>query len=148
MAVQQTTSAGQDTGDTFATGIVLEHPIELVWDAISRKAWIDRYYFLPINADVTTVGGALFYGSPDAKLITGVVLAFEPQQLLKHSFRFTGEVDKTETIVTYSLAAAGQGTHLRVEQQGYAAGSQGYADVAGGWPVILDQLKAVLAARK
>ena len=81
MAVEPGSVAGQVASEPFAIDVVLDHPAVLVWDAITRKAMIDRYYFLPIGADMTGTGKEIFYGSPSNKLIVGIVLTIEPQRL-------------------------------------------------------------------
>ena len=145
MQAQPVVSSLQVASSPYVLEATFDQPVGTVWEAITRKQLIDQYYFLPIGADVTQVGAEVSYGTPAEKLITGVVLALEPQRLLRHSFRFAQESDTADTVVTYTLTGSAAGTRLRIEHAGYAAGSQGYADIAGGWPVILEQLKALLA---
>ena len=132
----------------FRSEVILEHPLDVVWGALTRKALIDRYYLAPIRTDITAAGAEIIYGPPEAKLITGVVSVFEAPRLLVHSFRFDGDTDSPDTTVTYRLTAAGQGTRLELIHAGYEVPSQGYADIEGGWPVILDRLKTLLDARR
>jgi len=80
-------------------------------------------------------------------MILGRVLALEEPRRLSHSFRFDGD-DAPDTIVTYALAPRGTGTHLTIEHRGYPVVSQGYADISGGWPIIVERLKGLLDGRK
>ena len=128
----------------YVLDVTFDQPIETVWAAITKKELIDKYYFSPVNADVTQVGAEIFYGPAAHKLILGKVLALDAPSLFKHSFRFAEEADTSETTVIYTLSSEAKGTRLHIEHQGYAANSQGYADIEGGWPVIAGGLKAVL----
>lgn len=143
--MQQTLDMCAVAGGSYVIEATFACPIGVVWAAITRKELIDKYYFLPIGADITAPGAEIYYGPPSQKLITGTVIAVEAPHSLQHSFRFAEEADKAETMVTYTLAAAGTGTHLRIEHCGYAVDSQGYADISGGWPIIVDGLKAVVS---
>ena len=128
----------------FVHEIALAHPVATVWAALTHKALVDKYYFAPVGADISQAGTEIYYGLPDGKLITGTILKIQPPALLVHTFRFVGDETSPETTVTYSLAANGIDTTLRVEHRGYPVPSQGYADISGGWPIIFDRLAALL----
>ena len=136
--------AAEKSQNAFVLDVVLNQPIEKVWNAITKKSLVDKYYFSPINADISTVGADIYYGTASRKLIIGTITALEVPRLLMHSFRFAEEADTTETTVTYALTADGMKTRLHLEHRGYAANSQGYADISLGWPIIIDGLKSVL----
>ena len=144
LVVEKRALAEDADSGTFVLDFTFDHPIEAVWDAITKKTLVDKYYFSPINSDVTQVGADIYYGPASKKLIAGTVIAVEAPHLLKHSFRFAEEADTSKTIVTYALTSDGTQTRLHLEHQGYAAGSQGYSDIAGGWPIIINGLKIVL----
>ena len=130
--------------EPFVHEIALAQPVATVWAALTRKALVDKYYFAPLGADISQAGTEIYYGLPNGKMITGTILKFQPPALLVHTFRFAGDMVSPETTVTYSLAANGNGTTLRVEHRGYPIPSQGYADISGGWPIIFDRLAALL----
>ena len=132
----------------FCLELALNHPIDAVWAAITKKSLVDRYYFAPLGADVGAAGSAIVYGLPASPLIIGRVIAIEAPCRLAHSFRFIEEADTTATVVEYTLVAHNQGTRLRIEHRGYSPNSQGYADIAGGWPIIADRLQALLDGEK
>ena len=144
MTANSNASAKDGDGNTYVLDVAFEQPVEAVWAAITQKQLIDQYYFSAVNADITQVGAEIFYGAAEHKLITGRVVALEAPRLLKHTFRFAEEADTSETIVTYALAGDGTGPRLHLEHHGYAANLQGYADIAGGWPIIVGGLKGVL----
>ena len=132
----------------FHLAVDLAHPIEVVWGALTQKSVVDTYYLAPLRSDVGGVGTEISYGPPDAKLIAGTVLTSDAPRLLSHSFRFGGDTASPDTTVTYRLERTAKGTRLEILHAGYPIDSQGYADVAGGWPVIADGLKSVLDSRR
>ena len=140
----QTDAAAKPPSEPFVHEIVLAQPMATVWEALTRKAIVDTYYFAPLGADISQAGTEIYYGPVDGKMITGTVVKLQPPALLVHTFRFVGDTVSPETTVTYSLAANGSGTTLRVEHRGYPVPSQGYADISGGWPIIFDRLAALL----
>ena len=124
--------------------VVLDHDIRSVWKALTRKSLVDRYYLAPLGADIAGIGTEIYYGTAKDKLITGTVIAHQAPSLLSHTFRFVGDTESPDTIVTYRLTTEGKGTRLLLQHRGYRVPSQGHADISGGWPVIIDRLRAVL----
>lgn len=140
--------AGAEQPATYVIETTVAQPIDVVWAAVTKKNIVDRYYFIPLGADIDRAGQDIFFGNSKQKLITGTVTQLTSPTLLRHTFRFTDEADKTETTVTYRLSSEASGTRLRIEQSGYRKDLQGYGDIAGGWPIIVDRMKAVLAGEK
>ena len=85
----------------------------------------------------------IWHGSKNQQLITGKVLELTAPEVFKHSFKFAGP-DQPDSTVTYALTNSGGQTQLTVTHEGYGPDSQPYADIAGGWPIILGGLKALL----
>ncbi|MDH3741085.1 MAG: SRPBCC domain-containing protein [Hyphomicrobiales bacterium] len=130
-------------GDTYTRSVTIQRSQDDVWAALVTKSIVDTYYFLPVSDDITAAGQKIYYGTKDQQLITGKVLELQSPSVFKHSFRFAGE-GQVASVVTYSLAALGDATNLTVTHDGYAADTQSYADIAGGWPIILDGIKSKL----
>ena len=146
-ALEKPVAAQDDTGkDRFTAAVKIGRPVEDVWAAIVTKAIVDTYYFVPLSADLNGAGQAFHYGPGDEKMIVGEVLEYQPPDMLKHSFRFGGP-DQPVSVVTYSLKGGGGQTEVVVIHEGYASDSQPYADIAGGWPIILEGMKARLEAK-
>lgn len=141
-------TASPSAPEPFVHDVLLDHPPGAVWAAITRKELVDRYYFAPLGEDVVRAGADIYYGLPTNKMIVGSIVACEPPRQLVHTFRFVGDDESPDTVVTYALEPSGAGTRLRVEHRGYATDSQGYADVSMGWPIILDQLKDLLDGKR
>lgn len=140
-------SAAPARDAAFHLDVQLDHPIDQVWAALTRKQIIDKYYFVPVNADIAHVGAEIAYGPPGTTMIAGVVRDIAAPRLLVHTFRFDSDPIGTDTVVTYRLVEAGKGVRLEIVHAGYAVDSQGYADIAGGWPIIAERLKATLDRR-
>jgi uncharacterized protein YndB with AHSA1/START domain len=69
------------------------------------------------------------------------VLTVEPQRLLKYTWTTMG----METVVTFTLTAAGAGTHVRVEQSGFpSTDSPSYKGASYGWKSFLGKLEQVV----
>lgn len=129
----------------YRTEITLNAPLETVWQAITEKALVDRYYLAPLLADVTGLGDAVAYGAPGAPMIDGSVTLWDPPNRLVHGFAFVEDgAPGPASEVTYALVPDGEGTRLTLEHRGYAEGTQPHADIAMGWPIILEGLKATL----
>ena len=129
--------------DVYTHSITIDQNTENVWPGLVTKSIIDGYYFAPISGDLKEVGQTFYYGSESQQLISGKILEMAAPTTLKHSFGFNGE-DPAKTTVTYTLKPEGALTKLTVSHEGYAKNSQSFADIAGGWPIILKGLKTKL----
>jgi uncharacterized protein YndB with AHSA1/START domain len=115
-----------------------------VWNALTTRSVIDRYYIAPVTALELKTGGRISYGSKESDSITGVIAEIDEPRKLVHSFRFMGS-DDPDSIVTYEIKALGGAMCvLDITHTGFAIESQAYADIAGGWPVIASSLKTLL----
>ena len=127
--------------DVFTMTVTIDRPADAVWRALTRKRHVDRYYLAPLGADITAAGGDLYYGTDDNRMIVGKVVTLNTPRELSHTFRFAGNPDAGDSLVTYRLSESGGKTRLTVEHSGYARDSQHYADISMGWPIILNGLK-------
>ncbi len=144
LAVTCLAVVNQKDSGMFVHEVALDHPVEQVWEAITRKSAVDRYYLAPLGADVGTAGAEIFYGTAAQKLIVGRVIESKAPRQLVHSFRFAGE-NEPDSVVTYALTASAAGTRLRIEHRGYAPGTERHSDISLGWPIITDGLAEMLA---
>jgi uncharacterized protein YndB with AHSA1/START domain len=70
------------------------------------------------------------------------VLEIEPQKTLSYTWSAMG----LESVVTFTLTKAGNGTHLRMDQAGFPPGNQqAYRGAQWGWNNFLTNLEKVLA---
>lgn len=128
---------------SYTRSVTIKRNVDDVWAALVTKSIVDTYYFLPVSADITAADQSIYYGTSDQQLITGKVLELQSPSTFKHSFKFAGE-NQANSIVTYSLKAQDNATKLTVTHEGYEMDTQSYADIAGGWPIILDGMKSKL----
>ncbi len=133
-----------DSGEPYRQSLLIERPLDEVWQALTEKQLVDRYYLAPLGEDITSAGGELYYGLPDQKMILGEIRRLEAPRLLEHSFRFAFGAPPEDSVVTYRLEPEAGGTRLTLEHRGFDPNSQSYADISGGWPIILGNLKALL----
>ena len=129
---------------SFRQTLFIARPAEAVWAALTEKALVDRYYLAPLGPDRLTLGGEIFYGDAENRVITGRVLALEAPRRFAHSFRFAHAAGEAETVVRYEIEPLGAMSALHLSHEGFPEGSQSYDDVAGGWPVVLSGLKTLL----
>lgn len=132
----------------FEQTIHIRAPIERVWQALVTPEEVARYSLCPLR-EVGEVGEPIVYGTPGEAMITGTVQERTPGQVLRHSFRFVSEAgtdEDPETVVTYTIepGEAPEVAVLTLRHSGFAAENQTYANVTGGWPFILSNLKTLL----
>lgn len=140
----QRDAALADSAEPYRQSLLIDRPVAEVWQALTEKRLVDLYYLAPLGADIGAAGSEIYYGLPDQKMILGEVRRLEAPQLLEHSFRFAFGAPPEESLVTYRLEPEAGGTRLTLEHSGFEPDSQSYADISGGWPIILGNLKALL----
>jgi uncharacterized protein YndB with AHSA1/START domain len=113
------------------------HSVERVWRAISDQAELAEW-LMPNNFE--PVEGRTFWldASPDFGTMDCEVLVVEPPHRLRCRWTIQGD----STTVTFSLAADGEGTVLRVEHEAIPADKR--PNFEGGWPEKFDDLERVL----
>ncbi|MEM6280034.1 MAG: SRPBCC domain-containing protein [Verrucomicrobiota bacterium] len=126
---------------------------EFVWNALVQPEIVADYHFAPLLEIDLREGGAIRYGSEDAVLISGRILEFISGNSLSHTFQFgteshSGTETDEETIVAYELEAESEGTLLRLTHSGFASENQTYANVIGGWPHILANMRQLLETER
>lgn len=128
---------------SYTRSVTINRSVDDVWAALVTKSIVDTYYFLPVSGDITAADQVIYYGTKDQQLITGKVLELQSPSTFKHSFKFAGD-DQAGSVVTYSLETHDNATKLTLTHVGYEMDTQSYADIAGGWPIILDGMKSKL----
>ena len=143
-ALSFTSKAEHANEKSFARSIEIASKPDVVWNALTKKAHVDKYYLAPLGEDLSSTESEIFYGTSEKKMIAGEVTIFEPPMRLTHTFRFAGRDGAKTSYVTYWIKAVEGGSKLTISHVGYKAGSQDYADISMGWPIIMDGLKAYL----
>ena len=133
-------------GMEFIQTVVIGASPAVVWRAITDPELVAQYHLAGLKVFEAQVGGGIVYGSAEADMIVGRVVRVEPEVRLEHTFRFEGHEGAegdAETMVSYRLEGGVEGTKLTLVHGGFAKENQTYANVCGGWPVILEGLKEV-----
>ena len=127
----------------FHYTIFIARPATEVWNALTEKQMIDRFYMAPVRTLDLKKGGKISYGI-EAEVITGTILDLEAPKTLVHSFKFAGS-DDPETRVSYEVEAIGElMCSLTISHTGFRMEDQTFANITGGWPVIASSLKTLL----
>lgn len=134
--------------DTISKEKVFSHPIEKVWNAISKAEEISNWF---IKADFKAKKGYpyTFSSEPNEKgctTISGIVKEANPYTLI-YTWIVSGT--EVETIVTWKLETVAEGTKLHLEHSGISnyAGDTAVAmfeSFNGGWKGCLDSLTIYL----
>ena len=127
---------------TETRSVVLErelpHPPEKIWRALTQPhliaEWLMQADYLPVLDHRFTLRAD--WGTVDCQVIT-----VEPNRSLAYSWVALG----LDSVVTWTLTPTNTGTHLRMEQTGFAPDQQrAYHGAQYGWPKFFDNLDRVV----
>jgi len=122
----------------------MSHPPEKIWRALTEgpliKQWLMDNDFQPV------VGNKFQFRSTPVPnwdgIIASEVLVIEPNKKLSFSWATMG----MESVVTWTLAATGAGTLVRMEHSGFASDQDAaYKGAKYGWQMFIGNLERVLA---
>lgn len=123
-----------------------------VWQGLIDPAKVAAYHLAPLKEIELREGGRIVYGTEDADLIVGQITRLEPNRRLEHTFRFqlheVGIEEEPETLVSYLIEENPNGSTLTLTHSGFPGENQTFANISGGWPHILDGLKAFLEGKR
>jgi len=150
----------ESTGDTMSTTqtpaakhrhvhkIVIAAPIERVWQAFTDEAESARWYFGTGVVSTWEPGAPYEYRYPDGRVaIEGTVERIDPPKLLVMTFsaQWSDEVAAdAPTRVTFELSSEGKLTTVVLTHDDVLEGTATAAEIAGGWPYLLSNLKSYL----
>jgi uncharacterized protein YndB with AHSA1/START domain len=117
----------------------LPWPPEKIWRALTQphliEEWLMKNDFQPVVDHRFNLRGD--WGAVDCR-----VLEVQPNR----SLSYTWEAFGLESVVTWTLAPAGNGTRLRMEQSGFRPDQeQAYQGAKGGWQRFFAALEQLLA---
>ena len=114
-------------------------PPEKIWRALTQPHLIEEWL---MKNDFKPVVDHRFSLRADWGAVDCQVLAVEPDKKLSYTWAAYG----LESVVTWTLAATGSGTRLRMEQSGFRPDQkQAYQGAKGGWQRFFAALEQVLA---
>ena len=120
---------------------------ETVWAFLTDPQLVKKYHLASLKKIGLQEGGEIIYGTKESKFIVGRVTKVDVNKLLEHTFRFvshTGTDEDAETLVRYEIIEEREPTVLRLTHTGFHKDNQTRANMTGGWPFILDQMRACL----
>lgn len=121
------------------------HPPEKLWRALTQPELIAEWL---MKNDFAPVVGRRFNLSGDwGGVLDCEVLEVEPNEILSYTWNFahSDPAFDLESVVTFTLAPTGNGTHLRMEQSGFRPEQkQAFGGARIGWQQFLDRLEQVL----
>ncbi len=135
--------------DRIERELLLPHPIEKVWAAITEPAQLVQWFGQTAEVDLRP-GGAMLLGWDEHGTSDALVEAVDPPT--RFAFWWpAGDGPLTEenrTLVDFNLAPTDDGgTRLQLVESGFAAlasGAAQHADNTGGWEAELGDLVAYL----
>ena len=124
----------------------IRHPPEKIWRALTQphliEEWLMKNDFKPV------VGHSFNLRGEWGGVLDCEVLAVEPNKSLSYTWNHTHEdpAYNLQSVVTFTLTPTGRGTHLRMEQSGFAPTQrQAYGGARAGWENMFAKLEEVLA---
>ena len=121
-------------------------PAEKVWRALTQphllEEWLMKNDFKPV------VGHSFNLRGDWGGVLDCEVLAVEPNKTLSYTWNHTHEdpAYNLQSVVTFTLTPTSTGTHLRVEQAGFAPTQrQAYGGARAGWQHMFAKLEEILA---
>ena len=124
----------------------IPYPPEKIWRALTQPHLIEEWL---MKNDFKPVVGHRFNLRGDwGGVLDCEVLTIEPNRTLAYSWNFEHEdaAFNLRSVVTFTLTPTGNGTHLRVEQSGFAPTQrQAYGGARAGWEQMFAKLQEVLA---
>jgi uncharacterized protein YndB with AHSA1/START domain len=145
------------TADAVATEIEIEAPAERVFRALTTGDELMLWFNNPTcPAKVwemdARVGGRYGYKSTKGtEVVNGVsefechgeILEMDPPRLLVYTWVANWHDDKSlRTVVRWELTPHRGGTHVKVTHSGLAEEEAAGKDYSGGWPGVVEMLKA------
>lgn len=117
----------------------IHHPPQKVWRALTQPHLIEEWM---MKNDFMPVVGRRFDLRADWGTVNCEVLEIQTERILSYTWHAMG----LESIVTWTLTPAGEGTHLRMEQSGFLASQeQAFQGATYGWQRFLGNLEQLLS---
>jgi len=121
------------------------YPPEKIWRALTQphliQEWLMKNDFKPV------VGHGFKLRGDWGGVLDCEVLAVEPNKTLTYTWNHAHEdaAYNLQSVVTFTLTPTSSGTHLRIEQSGFAPTQrQAYGGARAGWQTMLAKLEEVL----
>ncbi|MDF5754933.1 SRPBCC domain-containing protein [Spongiactinospora sp. TRM90649] len=139
--------------DTIERVVVLRHPIERVWAALTTAQGLSRWFGSVAEIDLRPGGRAFFrWDDLDDESVATIAVVDPPHRFaFRWAMEGLPEADAPQTLVDFTLEQVPDGTRLRVVESGFAQVSDDVARSARqansqGWDTELVDLETYLDA--
>jgi uncharacterized protein YndB with AHSA1/START domain len=127
----------------------LPFPPEKVWKALTRAELVSQWL---MPTDFKPEEGTKFtfttkpIGDWDG-VVHCEVLQSKPHELLRYSWKGGPNASLLDTVVTWTIAPVGAGSHVRMEHAGFRPENEmAFAAMSPGWARIIERLGEAVAA--
>lgn len=130
----------------FVAQVVIEAPIETVWEAITRRGEVLPHFFGNVmHTPALEPGAPIQMRSPNGKYagVVGEITVCDPPHKFAHTFRFTN-FDDPPCEVVYELKEVDGGTEFTLISDKVPTGTKTAKQMAQGGQFITDVLKSVV----
>jgi uncharacterized protein YndB with AHSA1/START domain len=130
-------------GRTLEKEVFIKASPERVFQALTEKAELERWFVQKAEVDVRLGGAIRLEWAPDAVEI-GKILVLDPPHRLSYSWE---ALEPSPTTITFELTAENNGTRLRLTHTGIGEGEDWdtyYTSINSGWNVHFKNLTAWL----
>jgi uncharacterized protein YndB with AHSA1/START domain len=135
---------------------VFPHAPQTIWKALTQDELIARWLRMPATGFEPVVGKRFTFRTTPAGVWDGVihcqVLEVTPNQRLVHSWRggHSGNVGygaELDTVVTWTLSGAENGTRVRMVHSGFVLprNHTAFEGMSEGWKTVVQRIEAIAA---
>ena len=124
--------------------------VDAVWQALVNPETVSQYFLCPLYYIDLKIGGELFFGQPDRRIINAVIQEIVPGERLVHSFSFVGHKSRDgegraeESRIAYNLRAFNDLTEIVFVHDNVRERDQVYERIWEGWEFILCGMKTLI----
>lgn len=123
--------------------IYIQAPLETVWQHLTRPDQQEEWYVAPCLTMGWDEGDRVAWGLPQAPVIEGHLLTWQPAATFSYTFRFT-RFDEPESWVRWQVQLLGEVVYVEVAHHFPQEALETQAIVTDGWTTVLSRLKTLL----
>ena len=134
----------------FRRKVYIGASVDVVWQALVNPEIVSQYFLCPLYYIDLKIGGELFFGQPDRRIINATIQEIVPGQRLVHSFSFVGhkmrdsEGQPEESRISYNLNSFNDLTEIVFVHDNVRERDQVYERIWEGWEFILCGMKTLI----
>ena len=138
---------------SFSSTIFIKASKTKVWNALVEPKEVSKYFMCPMIRMGNKIGDSIEYGIGKDVMISGKIVEIKVEDTLSYSFLFDpeshiGTEKDAQTVVKVTISEDNGVTTLELVHGGFHGKDQTYANIVGGWPWIISNLKTYLETGK